>query len=122
MANAYDVKREVRLQERLANQVAAFAKQPGNSSCADCGATRSVRFVSVTLGTFICNRCYGLHRAIRVHVTRTKCIGLDAWLPVEVQLAGVYVSLIRMAMSRSAWHPDPNMRDLYAGRPLVVSW
>ena len=84
MPSDFDVKRDSRLQERLAKEVAVLVKQPGNSACADCGATRTVRFVSVTLGTFICNRCYGLHRSIGAHVTRGKCIGLDAWLPAEV--------------------------------------
>ena len=84
MADPFAYKRDKQLQARLAAEVAALVKQPTNAACADCGATRTVRFCSVTLGTFLCNRCYGLHRAIGAHVTRCKCIGLDMWAPDEV--------------------------------------
>lgn len=63
--------------------VRALAKLPGNDKCADCGA-KFPRFASVTLGVFLCNRCYGIHRAVGAHVTRTKCIGLDTWKRHEV--------------------------------------
>ena len=89
MTSDFDVKRDVRLQERLAKDIASLVKQPDNASCADCGATRTVRFVSVTIGTFICNRCYGIHRSIGAHITRGKCIGVDLWLPAEVCARGL---------------------------------
>lgn len=54
-----------------------------NSTCADCGA-KFPRFASITLAIFLCNRCYGIHRAIGAHITRTKCVGLDKWTPQEV--------------------------------------
>ena len=41
------------------------------------------------IGSFLCNRCFGLHRAVGAHVTRVKCIGLDAWHPDEVELLKV---------------------------------
>eukprot|EP00966_Prymnesium_polylepis_P235519 5447242-Prymnesium_polylepis.1 len=55
----YEEKRDQRLQEKLSKDLQVLVKQGANAACADCGATRTVRFVSVTLGTFICNRCYG---------------------------------------------------------------
>ena len=79
-------KRDAKLQARLSTEVEALAKLAANSSCADCGDPKRVRFCSVTLGVFLCNRCYGLHRALGAHVTRGKCLGLDAWKPEEVEL------------------------------------
>ena len=84
MADPYAYKRDTKLQERLAKEVLQLLKLPANSACADCGATRTVRFCSVTLGVFLCNRCYGIHRNVGAHVTRTKCVGLDTWHPDEV--------------------------------------
>ena len=78
-------KRDVRLQARLSAEIQALLKLPPNSECADCGATRTVRFCSVTLGIFLCNRCYGIHRSVGAHITRTKCVGLDTWSPGEVE-------------------------------------
>ena len=83
--DAFAYKRDGKLQERLAAEMKALLAVRGNGVCADCGAERMVRFVSVTLGVFLCNRCYGLHRAIGAHVSRGKCIGLDLWSPAEVE-------------------------------------
>ena len=52
MSSAYNEKQDKRLQERLAKELTVLQKQGQNAACADCGATRTVRFVSVTLGTF----------------------------------------------------------------------
>ena len=84
-SDPYAYKRDARLQARLAAEIQALLKLPGNSECADCGATRTVRFCSVTLGIFLCNRCYGIHRSVGAHITRTKCVGLDTWSPGEVE-------------------------------------
>ena len=61
---------------------------PGNLECADCGKSgkHHVKFCSVTLGVFLCNQCYGAHRALGAHVTRGKCMGLDGFSDQEVQL------------------------------------
>ena len=85
MSDPYAYKRDARLQTRLAAEIQALLKLPANSECADCGATRTVRFCSVTLGIFLCNRCYGIHRSVGAHITRTKCVGLDTWSPGEVE-------------------------------------
>ena len=86
MADPFAYKRDAKLQARLNSEVDALAKQPDNACCADCGDPKRIRFCSVTLGIFLCNRCYGLHRALGAHVTRVKCLGLDAWKPEEVDL------------------------------------
>ena len=85
MSDPYAYKRDAKLQARLAAEIQALLKLPPNSECADCGATKTVRFCSVTLGVFLCNRCYGIHRNVGAHVTRTKCVGLDTWSPAEVE-------------------------------------
>ncbi|BBN16282.1 hypothetical protein Mp_7g05000 [Marchantia polymorpha subsp. ruderalis] len=51
--------------------------------CADCKASRP-RYASTTLGIWLCNRCYGIHRNVGAHVTRTKCVGLDSWSTQEL--------------------------------------
>ncbi|CAI7743284.1 unnamed protein product [Closterium sp. NIES-54] len=80
-SNAY--KHDKALQAAHQQQLKALLRAPGNESCADCGG-RFPRFASVSLGVFLCSRCYGIHRAIGVHVTRTKCVELDAWSHREV--------------------------------------
>ncbi|CAI5982733.1 unnamed protein product [Closterium sp. NIES-64] len=80
-SNAY--KHDKALQAAHQQQLKALLRAPGNESCADCGG-RFPRFASVSLGVFLCNRCYGIHRGIGVHVTRTKCVELDAWSHREV--------------------------------------
>ena len=50
MADPFAYKRDAKLQARLAAEVLALLKLPGNGECADCGATRTVRFCSITLG------------------------------------------------------------------------
>ena len=86
MSDPFAYKRDAKLQARLATEIQKLLKLPGNSECADCGATRTVRFCSVTLGVFLCNRCYGIHRNVGAHITRTKCCnGLDTWSTAEVE-------------------------------------
>jgi hypothetical protein len=57
MADEFAYKRDSVLQARLGAEVEALSKQPCNSICADCGDTKRIRFTSVTLGIFLCNRC-----------------------------------------------------------------
>ncbi|BBN01441.1 hypothetical protein MPTK1_2g07400 [Marchantia polymorpha subsp. ruderalis] len=51
--------------------------------CADCKASRP-RYANITLGIWLCNHCYGIHRNVGAHVTRTKCVGLDSWSTQEL--------------------------------------
>ena len=58
MADEFAYKRDAKLQAQLNKAVEALANRPGNSVCADCGDSRRVRFCSVKLDVFLCNRCY----------------------------------------------------------------
>ena len=78
MSTDYAYKRDAKLQQRLSAEVEALSRRPDNSVCCDCGDPKRIRFCSVTLGVFICNRCYGLHRALGAHVTRTLGRGIEA--------------------------------------------
>ena len=84
MTDAFAYKRDAKLQARLAAEVDGLARVPTNAICADCSDPKRIRFCSVTLGVFLCNRCYAIHRNVGAHVTRTKCVGLDTWHPDEI--------------------------------------
>ncbi|KAG6544477.1 hypothetical protein Mapa_014115 [Marchantia paleacea] len=64
-------------------QMDAAVMSAAAQCCADCKASRP-RYASITLGIWLCNRCYGIHRNVGAHVTRTKCVGLDSWSPQEL--------------------------------------
>ncbi|EFJ10602.1 hypothetical protein SELMODRAFT_426921 [Selaginella moellendorffii] len=70
-------------QKEADSHLKALMAWPENQKCADCGASKP-RFASITLAVFLCNRCYGIHRGVGAHITRTKCVGLDRWGPEEV--------------------------------------
>lgn len=76
-------KRDPRLQARLQEELKRLRRLGDNARCADC-SDGDTRFASANLGIFLCNRCYGLHRALGAHVTRSKVLALDAWTEAEV--------------------------------------
>ncbi len=138
--DAFAWKRDTKLQARLSAEVEALAKLPSNATCADCGDAKRIRFCSVTLGVFLCNRCYGLHRALGAHVTRGKCLGLDAWHPDEVNLlrsvgnagaraqfeANVPAGVVRPTAASAdrdvaAWIRDKYERKKYFGSSAAVA-
>ena len=86
---------------------------PGNLECADCGklGKHIVKFCSVKLGVFLCNQCYAAHRALGAHITRVKCIGLDSFTSIEVELLtrlGTYrVNACYEANMLSGMKPSP---------------
>eukprot|EP00835_Amoeboradix_gromovi_P006083 NODE_656_length_5493_cov_0.311828.p1 type:complete len:509 gc:universal NODE_656_length_5493_cov_0.311828:1762-236(-) len=64
-----------------------FAKllsEPSNNLCADCGS-KSPRWASWNLGSFICIRCSGIHRKLGVHITKVKSVTLDKWTDEQLQ-------------------------------------
>lgn len=89
---AYNYKTDTKLQARLLAEVVALIEEPANCTCCDCGAKLRARaaFCSITLGVWLCNRCYGIHRSVGAHVTRTKCVGLDAFSQAEVDFMRAY--------------------------------
>ena len=76
-------KQDTKLQERLQRELKGLRQEGSNIRCADCSDT-DTRFASVTLGIFLCNRCFGIHRALGAHLTRAKVLTLDAWSEAEV--------------------------------------
>ncbi len=115
MTDPYAYKRDAKLQERLSREIEVIAKLPGNAVCADCDETKRLRFCSVTLGVFLCNRCYGLHRQLGAHVTRGKCLGLDAWKPEEIEL------LRAVGNSNAAAHYEANLPGPPWSRPTALT-
>ena len=63
-------------QSRLNNIIA----KPGNKCCADCNG-RNPRWVSISLGVFVCIRCCGIHRSLGTHISKMKSTTLDKWSP-----------------------------------------
>jgi len=59
-------------------------KEPGNKTCADCGAV-APRWASATLGVFLCIKCSGIHRSMGTHISFVRSVGLDDWKEHEIQ-------------------------------------
>jgi len=51
--------------------------------CADCNEPNP-RYCSVSFGAFLCDECYGSHRAVGAHVSKTRSLALDEWSAEEV--------------------------------------
>ncbi|KAG0558904.1 hypothetical protein KC19_10G063600 [Ceratodon purpureus] len=85
----------------MEQELRLLLKRPGNDACADCGG-RYPRFASISLAVFLCNRCYGIHRSIGTHITRTKTVGLDRWSADEVHR----MSAIGNVAANSYWEEN----------------
>ncbi|CAJ2638833.1 probable ADP-ribosylation factor GTPase-activating protein AGD11 isoform X2 [Trifolium pratense] len=68
-------------QERLDN----LMRQAGNKFCADCGSSEP-KWVSASLGVFICIKCSGIHRSLGVHISKVLSLSLDDWTDEQVDL------------------------------------
>lgn len=66
-------------QERLDN----LMRQAGNKFCADCGSSEP-KWVSSSLGVFICIKCSGIHRSLGVHISKVLSLNLDEWTDEQV--------------------------------------
>lgn len=66
-------------QERLDN----LMRQAGNKFCADCGSSEP-KWVSSSLGVFICIKCSGIHRSLGVHISKVLSLKLDQWTDEQV--------------------------------------
>ncbi|XP_044507201.1 probable ADP-ribosylation factor GTPase-activating protein AGD11, partial [Mangifera indica] len=57
--------------------------QSGNDFCADCGSP-DPKWVSLSLGVFICIKCSGIHRSLGVHISKVISVNLDEWTGEQV--------------------------------------
>jgi len=71
-------------QEEYRGILNELLKEPGNKTCADCGAL-APRWASATLGIFLCIKCSGIHRAMGTHISFVRSVELDNWKEHEIQ-------------------------------------
>ncbi|GBB87827.1 hypothetical protein RclHR1_14310004 [Rhizophagus clarus] len=84
-----------------------MTKQPGNDTCADCGA-KGPRWASHNLGVFLCIRCGGLHRKMGTHISKVKSISLDSWTPEQIENMRQWGNL----KANAKWNPHPELHPV----------
>ncbi|CAG8539979.1 7220_t:CDS:2 [Acaulospora morrowiae] len=84
-----------------------LSKQPGNDTCADCGA-KGPRWASYNLGIFLCIRCCGFHRKMGTHISKVKSITLDSWTPEQIESMRQWGNL----KANAKWDPHPELHPI----------
>lgn len=75
-----------RTQARNERELHALLSLPGNSQCADCGASNPA-WASWNLGAFLCMRCASLHRKLGTHISKVKSLSMDTWSTDQVEVS-----------------------------------
>ncbi|KAK9023998.1 hypothetical protein V6N11_004182 [Hibiscus sabdariffa] len=58
-------------------------EESGNRVCADCGSP-DPKWVSLSIGVFICIKCSGVHRSLGSHISKVLSVKLDEWTDEQV--------------------------------------